>query len=239
MKIILKNNTTLPIILDKLGKTLAAAEEYEVNRQSYSLISRQDTLDELSPYILSEDLIVNNGSVDLPFDVGINHIASSGGVEDRHEDITLLPGVGVNAPSFVEIDQLAAGHEMQINDLIYGQSRIDNYAGGNVTIQIHGIVDNDSLDRWIKFQLRIITTNGHGDKTLLTPDVTVTTDDYEVPDTPFLTFAINVDIERSYFQNGEKYLIFQIKRIDVSGKTSPTNNPVIWRYCKKYFRVRN
>jgi len=234
---ILKNTTIADIEIFSLGRTVPASDQMIVELSDYIRLSSVDTIAELSPAIMSGDIVINNGIFDLEPIVGISHISEISGVELSHTDITLLPGVGDFAASFVEIDEIAAGHQLDENEKIYGQTRIDNLAGGNVLVQLHCIIDNSNSDRWIQFELRFRTTTGDLDKTLNTADDTLVIGPVEVPTTPFLTFEINAIIPSVYFENDEHYLIFQIKRVAAVGKTAPSNSPIIWRYCKAYFKV--
>lgn len=194
---------------------------------------------EIASLVLSGDLTVNDGTDDLVSEVGVAHVTNIQGVEKSHTDVTLLPAVGENAPSFVVINGLAAGHQMEINDTIYGQSRTDNIAGGNISLQLHCVIDNSITDRWIQFEVKIKTTTGNLDKTLVTPDETIVIGPIEVPSTPFMIFEVQGDIPSSYFDNEEKYFLFEVKRVTATGKTAPTNNVIVWRYCKEYYKVIN
>jgi hypothetical protein len=62
---ILKNNTASDIELIKLGLTLLANSSYEIPVKEYNLLSSQDSVMELIPFITSEDIIINDGIEDL------------------------------------------------------------------------------------------------------------------------------------------------------------------------------
>lgn len=191
----------------------------------------------IASLVLSGDLSVNDGTDDLDPEVGVAHITNIQGVEKSHTDVTLLPAVGENAPNFVVVNGLAAGHQMGVNDTIYGQSRADNRAGGNIGLQLHCVIDNSTADRWIQFEVKVKTTSGNMDKTLVTADETIVIGPIEVPTTPFMIFEVHEDIPSSYFSNDEKYFLFEVKRVTATGKTAPTNDVIVWRYCKEYYKV--
>ena len=236
MKKILKNESGSDINLITLGLTILNSSQVELIKQVYSLAASPLSMSQLTPLIESGDIVVNNGEEDLPIQAAIVHIANIEGIERSHTDITLLPGVGDNAASFVEIDEILAGHQLEVNERIYGQSRVDNWVGGDVTIEIHLLIDNDTADRWAQFEIRFRTTVGYGDKVLNTADDTITIGPTELPTTPFMPFVMEVNVPESYFNNEEKYILFQIKRVTATGKTAPTNDPIIWRYCKVYYK---
>lgn len=233
---ILKNTTSLDIILTVNGFTVPAMSDVTVVVQNYELLASDNSISELTPLINSGDIIINNGSEDLPAQVGINHISSVQGVIYEHGDITLLPAVTVNAPEVMKISDAVIGNCLEVGEEIFGQTRVDLWAGGDVSFQLHCCINNTDLDKWVQFDVSYFTTNGINDKQANAIPSVLTTDAFEVPSTAYRVFEISVDIPSSAFANGEKYLFVGVKRITATGKDAPTNHPVILRYCKQYYK---
>lgn len=219
-----------------INRDIANGSSYDIEPNFWLEAANATTL---HSSVLSEDLIVNDGTNDLPPTVGVAHLTNINGIERSHTDITLLPAAGEQAASFIEVGDLIAGHSMAIDEKIYGQSRVDNFAGGDIKVQLHCIIDNNVADRWIQFELKIRSTTGDLDKTLNTADTTIVIGPEEVPTTPFMPFEVTATVSSTYFENNEKYLLFQAKRVTATGKTAPINDPIIWRYCKIYYKVIN
>lgn len=229
MKIV--RNTTLTNILTG-GVILEPGIDYTIPPQEYSQWSANTTAHNL---ITSGDIVVNNGSQDLSAEVGLVHIQN--GVAFKHDDVALLPIVGEDAATLVSICPAAIGYQLDIGDKVYGQTRIDRLVGKAVQFQIHMTIDNSESDKWVQFEISYFTTNGRDDlKQINSIDGTVNTIVKEVPSTPYLVFEAVVDIPTTAFDNDETYLFLGIKRISPVGKTSPTNSPIILRYCKRYFQ---
>lgn len=217
------------------GVVLADSESYTIPQTQYTEWAFNPKIPNL---IQSGDLVVNNGDTDLSAELGETHIKY--GIIFVHEDISLLPGVGENAPELSEIDSASVGFIMQIGDKIYGQTRIDGLVGDDVELQIHYTIDNDSTDKYVEFDVSYFTTNGRNDsKNILTGAQTITMGPEEVEDSPWLVREIKVNIPSSAFGNNETYLYFGIERKTPTSLDSPTNNPVILRYCKQYYKVDN
>lgn len=233
---IIKNESGSDIDLVVGGFTVGAGEQIEVNEQNYSLLAIQDFIDEIEPYLNSGDIVINNGSEDLPADVAKQHLISIQGVVLEHNDVTLIPSAGENAPELVKISDSITASCMRIGDEIFGHTRMDNLAGGDVPIQLHMVIDNAVSDRWIQFEVSYFTTTGLDEKPANSIDGTVTMGPVEVPTTPYGVFEANVDIPASAWQNGENYLFIGVKRVAATGKTAPTNHPGVLRYCKRYFK---
>lgn len=234
---ILKNTTESDINLNVLGITILANSEVELVRQWYSLAGNENSMIELSPLILSEDIVVNDGKNDLPPAIGIAHIQY--GVGFIHEDIGLLPIVGDSAPALVEICPAAIGYEMQVGNKIYGQTRIDRLVGDFVQIQLHMAINNDESDKWVQFEIKYFTTNGRNDsKQISQEDGTVLTELKEVPTLPYSVFESVANIPSEVFQDDEIYLFFSVKRVTpAESKDSPENNVLALRYCKRYYQA--
>ena len=217
------------------GVTLAPSESYTLSTTQYSEWAANP---KVLVDIQSGDLIVNDGNSDLNSTLGELHIKS--GVVFVHEDVALLPGAGINAPALVPVNSSAVGFDMEIGDKIYGQTRIDGLVGDFVEFQIHYTINNADANRNIQFELAYFTTDGKSDsKTINVADGTVTMGPDVVEDTPWLVREIVVNIPATAFQSDETYLFVGITRTDPTPLASPTNNPIILRYCKRYYKVDN
>lgn len=216
------------------GKTLLDQESYELNKFEWVRWSNDE---DIHLAISSGDLLVSNGVENFNSDLGLAHIKNPAGIVKEHSDITLLPGFGENAPEITEVSSALIGFCMQESDKIYGQTRFNNYVGGDVNFQLHLAIDNSVVDRWIQFEVNFWTTNGFNDKSANVISQTLQMGPIEVPATPWLIFEANVDIPSSYFDSGEKYFFVSVKRVAATGKTAPINHPVVFRYCKEFFKV--
>lgn len=234
---ILKNTSGSDIDISRTGLTIPAGEQIELVPQQFSLYSNPNTIDEITTVLNSEGLVVNDGNQDFPSDVGKAHLENVNGVIREHNDVTLLPGFGENAPELVRISDALIGFCMREGDEIFAETRLNNYAGNSVEFQIHIAIDNDVSDRWIQFEVNYWTTNGVDDKAANVLSGTLTMGPVEVPDTPWRVFESEVSIPASAFANGEKYLYVGIKRVTAAGKTAPANHPTVLRYCKKFWKV--
>lgn len=215
------------------GIIVPAASQHtleEVDRLRF--LSDPDFLAALS----SDVAIVNNGDIDLPSDEGLLYLSKQ--LVFIHEDMDLYPAVGENAAAAVRVSGAIAGFEFEIDDEMFTQGRLDDIIGDSVEFEAHWCIDNAVADRWVAFEISLITTTGGGDKVLTTPDVVATAGPFLVPTTPNQIFRLGGDLPASFFQNGEKYVYFGIKRVDVTslGKTNPTNHPRLLRVCKIYRR---
>lgn len=184
----------------------------------------------------SGDAVVNNGDVDLPADQGLLFLKKQ--LVFIHEDMDLYPAVSENAAAAIRVSSSCAGFEFEIGDEMFTQGRLDDIIGSGVGFEAHWLIDNSDADRWIAFEISLITTTGGGDKVMTTPDIVATTDPFLVPTTPNQIFRVSGELPSVFFENGEKYIFFGIKRVDVTSlsKTNPTNNPILLRICKIYTR---
>lgn len=230
---IVKNNKASTDVWS--GVTIQPTETYTIPATQYSewAVNPKVTAD-----IQSGDLVVNDGNSDLSAKLGELHIKS--GVVFVHEDVSLLPGAGIDAPELVPVNGSAIGFNMEIGDKIFGQTRIDGLVGDFVEIQVHYTIDNSDANKNIQFDLEYFTTDGRSDsKTIDSADGTVQLGPQVVEDTPWLVREAVVEIPSTFFQNDETYLYFGITRVDPTPLDSPTNNPLVLRYCKRYYKVDN
>ena len=189
----------------------------------------------LHSLISSGDMIVNDGFVNLPITVALQHIKSIDGVFFEHADITLLPIATENAPELVKLSNASIGFKMDIGDEIYGQSRIDNYTGGPLQVQLHMCVDNSVGDRWCKFEVSYILTNGRDDRSMNQTDGALPLGPLEAPITPYRIFEGIIEIPEEEVGNAS-YIFIGIKRVAATGKTEVSNSPIALRYCKRYYK---
>lgn len=216
-----------------LNKDVEDGSEYNVPSNLWLELAEDIVISDL---VDSEDFVVNDGSMDLPANVGHSHIKTIPGVIRDHSDITLLPAVTQNAPEVMRISDACIVFCMGLNDEIFGQSRFNNYAGGDLEIQLHMAIDNSDSDRWVQFEISYITTNGFNDHQMSSALNTLVMGPIEVPTTPWRIFESVVTIPESDLSNGEHYIYIGIKRVSATGKTAPSNAPGILRYCKRYWQ---
>lgn len=230
-------------VRNESGSTLTVGGVTLLNGESYTLPKTQYTEWSINPnlesLIQSGDLVVSNSEGDLGVELGKLHMTS--GIVFNHEDIFLPPAIGINAPELVSIDGASVGFCMEIGNVIYGQTKVDGLVGDIFELQVHYTIDNSILDRHIEFEVSYFTTNGVSDyKNINTGSSTVTLGPVEVEDSPWVVRQAVVNLPTSAFTADETYLFFGIKRVTPSGGlTSPANDPVVLRYCKRYYRVDN
>lgn len=216
-----------------LNRLVADNEDYNVQPIYYAKLA-EDV--EIAAYVTSGEYVINDGNTDLPIDVALVHIRNIQGVVFEHNDITLLPGIGVNAPEIITLSAAATGHKMMVGEKVFGQTRIDHLAGGDVVLQLHQAIDNTEPDRWIQYDVSYFTSSGSDLKPLNVPTGAVTMGPMEVPTVAFGMFESTVVIPGTAWANSEHYLFVGVERVEAVGKTAPTNDPVILRYCKRYYK---
>lgn len=103
---ILKNTTISDIVLKSVGATVPASSQLLIEKTLYSLFSSDDSISEITSYINSGDIIVNNGTYDLNATNGLNYLRQS----DHGKNILFDNNVLLNT---------AIGYNVQdiINDL--------------------------------------------------------------------------------------------------------------------------
>lgn len=215
------------------GREIPSNDQYtlqEVDRIRF--LSDPDFLANLTAAIA----VINNGEDDLLPEEGLLYLNKQ--LIFIHEDMDLYPAISENAASAVRVSSSVAGFQFRIGDEMFTQGRLDDIIGTDVMFEAHLCIDNTVADRWIAFEISLITTTGGGDKVMTTPDIVATAGPFEVPTTANQIFRINGTLPATYFSNGEKYVYFGLKRADVTGlgKTNPINNPILFRICKIYTR---
>jgi len=233
-KKILKNNSgdTLQI----LRRELADQESYDIPKYFWDELSDKEDIKSL---VSSGDIIVNNGEEDLDSVVGLEHIIS--GVKRVTDQAMIVPGIGINNPELVVINQASYGFRAEIGDKGYFTLHIDNIVGDSLYVGITYIIDNDQSDRWASFNLSLLSTNCEDGKDLRYADSTVKYGPLEVNTEPFKVKRTMVEVPTNLWQNNENTLFFGIERLDVSldGKVNPENDPIVVKVCTSYFtRVR-
>lgn len=230
--ILIVKNTSL-VDVNWAGIIILAESDYtmqEVDRIRFQ--SDNDFLTALDAGIA----VINNGEIDLPPDQGLLYLENK--LIFIHEDMDLYPAVGENAAAAVRISAAAAGFKFQFGDEMFTQGRLDDIIGSGVEFEAHFCIDNSEADKWIAFEISLITTTGGNDKVMDVPDIVANAGPFLVPSTPNQIFRIGGVLPTEYFENGEKYVYFGIKRIDVVplDKSNPTNDPILLRVCKIYTR---
>ena len=74
---ILKNTTVSDIVLKAVGFTVPASGQLLIEKTQYDLFSSDDSISEISTYISSGDIVVNNGTYDLSATIGLNYMRMS------------------------------------------------------------------------------------------------------------------------------------------------------------------
>jgi len=74
---ILKNTTTSVIELGEAGMEVPAQGQRVLNEMEYDMVAFADSITEITPYINSGDLIVNNGTMDLNAEEGLRYLSLS------------------------------------------------------------------------------------------------------------------------------------------------------------------
>lgn len=228
---IVTNTTINPIT--RLGVILQPSIAYEIPKESFAewSVNAQVVSD-----IENGDIIVNNGVEDLSVQLALAHIDS--GISFVHEDVSLLPAIGLDSPELIRLCPTTIGYNMEIGNEIFAQTRIDKLVGDFVQIQIHYTINNNESDKWVQFDVSYFTTDGRSDlKQVNTPDGTVTIGPDEVETSPYLVRESVVNIPTTAFNSDENYLFLGIKRVAPTAKNSPTNNPIALRYCKRYYKI--
>jgi len=232
MATLIVKNTTLT---DKNWGGLAIPASSQWTMQEVERIRLQSDAAFLAD-LAAGDAVINNGDDDLNEEHGLLYLNNQ--LIFIHEDMDIYPAVGANAAAAVRVSAAMAGFEFRVGDEMFTQGRLDDIVGDGVEFEAHWSVNNTVADRWIAFEISLLTTTGGGDKLTTTPDIVATAGPFLIPTTANQIFRTGGVLPSTYFQNGEKYIYFGIKRVDVTslGKTNPTNNPILYRVCKIYAR---
>ena len=220
--------------LTRVGVILEPSVPYNIPTESFVEWSvNPAVMDDIS----NGSILVNNGEENLDIDLALAHIQT--GITFVHEDVTLLPAIGLDAPALVRVCDTTVGFEVSIDNEVFAQTRIDRLVGDFVELQIHYTIDNEELDKWLEFEVSYFTTNGRSDsKPINTPDGVVSIGPLEIANSPYLVREAVVNIPTEAFNSDENYLFVGIKRVIPSeSKSSPTNNPIFLRYCKRYYKA--
>lgn len=95
---ILKNTTISDISLDSVGIIIPASSQYNIDKTQYSLFSTDSLISEISSYISSGDIVVNNGTDDLNSINGLNYMRTSDHAKNIlfDDNVSLNTMIGVN-----------------------------------------------------------------------------------------------------------------------------------------------
>jgi len=71
---IVKNTTASDITISRVGVTISASSQHTIEVQEYLLWGNTDALAEITPYVVSGDIVINDGIMDLSVGDGINFL---------------------------------------------------------------------------------------------------------------------------------------------------------------------
>ena len=74
MNKIIKNNTDSDIFLDSIGRSVNANSQITIPVERYTLLSSEDSVNELTPLIQNLTVIINNGVKDLEVETALRFI---------------------------------------------------------------------------------------------------------------------------------------------------------------------
>lgn len=231
IKKILKNNTENTIQI--LSKDVLSQESYEINPCKWDKLSESIDIESL---IQSGNIIVNNGCEDLSSVLGIEHVKT--GITKVCEPVVIIPGIGDNNPELILLNHASYGYKAQIGDTGYFQVHADNLIGTDIQVSISYCINNDQSDKWVVFEIYLLSTNGEMDKIVTNYDVNAVYGPFEVHNIPYQIKTRTVDMPPQLFNNNEKTLFFGLKRLDATdyNKTNPTNDPIVLKICVSYYK---
>lgn len=220
--------------LQLLNRDIDDGQQYDIPAHLWLELIDDEPIQAL---VTSGDLIVNDGDEDLSANAGLLHLKQRMG--KSHEPIQFSPPIGENAPEPIPLNGASCGFAFNEDEELYTFTHFDNPIDGEpIDIQLHMTIDNSDADRWVQFEFTWLTTTGSLDKAMNTHDDITPTAQIEVPTTPWLIFEVKTTLPAEYFENGEDNLFLKVKRITATGKTAPTNRPVIVKIDKIYKRIK-
>lgn len=101
-KKILKNTTAQEIDLINIGLVISANSQVEIDERDYLLLASVDSLSELNSYIESSEIIVNDGTEDLPIEEAKNYLKYPHHAENIRFDNTSNGFLSKNAQDAIE-----------------------------------------------------------------------------------------------------------------------------------------
>ena len=230
---ILKNNTNEDVIISDIGQIIKPLESFTIIPEEYNKYANsQDVFD----LIDNETLTVNNGERDMSPFVGKEHL--SFGVLWVHQDMTIIPGVGEEAPELVSVSNIGVGYSLAEGISIFAQTRIDNIIGDKLELEGHLYVDSEEIDKAVYARLTYHITDGKTSAKLFTDTHSVVTLGPVIIN-PILNapFTMHFDINSNEFSNNERYLLMKLDIPPMpSGYTRRTNPIILWRVCKEHWK---
>src|SRR4030042_5345312 len=223
----LKNNTESIKLWG--GKEYAASEEYNLQRVDHDKL--------LDDFIFMDDLydgyaVLNDGYSIVSSDTA--ELILKNQIRVVHDSLIMYHGVGIQAPALFEIDRIIAGDMFCIGDILYGYTKLEGMIDADFKICMTFIINNDEINKWIRFEFAMVFTSGEDNTIFTIPQVIVQLDALEVPDTPFRIFKQVVILPSELLDISKRYIFGSIKRIEVESlqKSNPINDPVLIGFDK-------
>jgi len=100
---ILKNTTVLDIVLKAVGVTVPASSQLTIDKTEYGLIATDDSILEITSFINSGDIVVNNGTKDLNAVDGLNFLRIPDHAKNALFDnsVSLNTAIDVNMQDYI------------------------------------------------------------------------------------------------------------------------------------------
>lgn len=100
---ILKNTTISDIVLKAVGVTVPASSQLLIEKTLYGLFSSDDSITEITSYVNSGDIIVNNGTYNLDSTNGLNYLRQSDHGKNIlfDNDVSLNTAIGYNVQDII------------------------------------------------------------------------------------------------------------------------------------------
>jgi hypothetical protein len=235
MQKIIKNTTLSNIEIKETGISIPAENQYIIPKTDYNLWASNALLTEIDSDLNSGNLVINNGNEDLNYTIGKEHLTC--GVIKVHRDVNIKIGVGINAPEIITIGNACCGFNVDIGDKGYFDTRLDNVIGNILYLDFHYCINNDSSDKYVKFKIYITSSTGSEDNYLNQTCCEYDFGPFEVINDPYKIKNRKIQLPTQLIESNRKYLFVAIERIAPGdGYDSPTNNPIIVRICKEYWK---
>jgi len=134
-----KNTTINDIFIKAAGTTIPTSEQYEIDPINYILWATDDAITEMTPYINSGDIIVNNGTDDLLAEEGIRFLKYPDRIEIQENDVSKIRVI------------------KKLN--FEGDVTVTDEGSGKVTIDVTGGVGTEFCDIVLTEELGLVFNN--------------------------------------------------------------------------------